>query len=288
MRVAAESGVVPWRQVALFTVIAYALTWGWDGIWVAPHLGSLLTAPTTPADPTAVFGNRLNHLPAMFGPLVAAVAMRLWVSREGLRWSLGLRQSWQAYAVALAAPIAFLAVVALAMVATGLARFAPPGEPFTIAVVGLLAVLLGLESVLGLGEEYGWRGYLLPRLMPLGEVPATLVLGIIWGLWHLPVLVSGVILGGHSLWLVVPIHLGVVMLSAFPYTWLAKATGYSPVLAASFHGSTNWGQQRLFGVLVLGNLLAGIVVIGFGWLMVIVVVYGIRRFGPRRRAGAAR
>ena len=35
-------------------------------------------------------------------------------------------------------------------------------------------------------KELGWRGYLLPKLMPLGEKKALLISGLIWGLWHAP------------------------------------------------------------------------------------------------------
>lgn len=38
----------------------------------------------------------------------------------------------------------------------------------------------------GLGEEFGWRGCLLPRLLPLGVWPALISLGLIWWAWHLP------------------------------------------------------------------------------------------------------
>jgi membrane protease YdiL (CAAX protease family) len=242
--------------------------------------------PATPTDATVVYGNQLNALPGMFGPLLAAVAMRLWISREGLGWSLGLRQSWRAYAVAVAAPIALVAVVGLVLFATGLARLAPPSQALALALAGILLVLLVLESIVGFGEEYGWRGYLLPRLMPLGEVPATLVIGVIWALWHLPALISGVLLGGYSLWLIVPIHLSVVVVSSFPYTWLARATGYSPVIAAIFHGSTNWVQQRFMEFLVVGNLLAGVAAIGVGWLIVVVAFYGFRWFRASARTAA--
>jgi membrane protease YdiL (CAAX protease family) len=36
-----------------------------------------------------------------------------------------------------------------------------------------------------------WRGYLLPRLLPLGEIKATLIVAIIWAMWHLPILLIG-------------------------------------------------------------------------------------------------
>lgn len=264
-------GRVPWREVASFTSIAYGLTWAWTGIWIVPRLAGLLAAPATPSDATVVFGNPVNHLPGMFGPLLAAIAMRLWISRDGLRGSLRLRCSWRHYAVALFAPMLVVAIAGLAMVQTGFAQFARSGGGLL-----LVAVLVVPESLLGVGEEYGWRGYLLPRLLPLGEGRATLLLGIIWGLWHLPFVVSGVLLGGYSLGLAVPIHLMAIALLAFPFTWLAQATRFSPAAAAVFHGSINWAQQRLIGVLVIGNLLAAIAAINLAWLLVILLVYGHR------------
>jgi membrane protease YdiL (CAAX protease family) len=225
--------------------MAYGFTWGWNAIWILPQLGTLLTAPTTPRDPTPVYGNLINFLPGMFGPMLAAIVMRLAISRDGMAGSLGFRQQWRFYAVAVVAPMLFVVAVAAAIVVAGLGRVVAPAEPLTMAIVAPLALLLALESLLGFGEEYGWRGYLLPRLLPLGEVPATILLGLVWGLWHLPVLVAGVILGGHSLPLIVTIHLAAVVLAGFPYTWLAQRTGYSPILAGIFHGSSNWAAQRL-------------------------------------------
>jgi membrane protease YdiL (CAAX protease family) len=39
-----------------------------------------------------------------------------------------------------------------------------------------------------LGEEFGWRGYLLPRLRVLGDTKAILISGIVWAVWHLPII----------------------------------------------------------------------------------------------------
>lgn len=41
------------------------------------------------------------------------------------------------------------------------------------------------------GEEWGWRGYLLPQLLPLGQWPALLISGAIWGFWHAPIILLG-------------------------------------------------------------------------------------------------
>ncbi|MFF4987363.1 CPBP family intramembrane glutamic endopeptidase [Streptosporangium saharense] len=56
-----------------------------------------------------------------------------------------------------------------------------------------LAVLVAplVNSIPAFGEEWGWRGWLLPRLMPLGTWRAVLVSGVIWGAWHAPLTLRG-------------------------------------------------------------------------------------------------
>ena len=142
---AATPARVPWREVVTFCVLAYAFTWAWDAIWVAPRLGALLAAPTTPTDGIAVFGNVLYHLPAMFGPGLAALVMRL-VTRAGVRGSAGLRRSWRLYLIALLAPIAFLSTAAALLTLAGQASLVPPAEPLTLLLVPLLACCSGWRS----------------------------------------------------------------------------------------------------------------------------------------------
>jgi uncharacterized protein len=57
----------------------------------------------------------------------------------------------------------------------------------------ILAILTAplLNALPTFGEEFGWRGYLLPKLMPLGGAKAILLSGIIWGVWHWPVILMG-------------------------------------------------------------------------------------------------
>ncbi len=67
-------------------------------------------------------------------------------------------------------------------------------SPWMVVIIQLVAgVLIApiLNSFATFGEEFGWRGYLLPKLMPLGGRKAMLLIGIIWGVWHWPVIFMG-------------------------------------------------------------------------------------------------
>lgn len=84
-------------------------------------------------------------------------------------------------AVLLPALITLIAVLVVAT--TGSGHFgSETDEPLWSAIPALVAVTL----LMVFGEEYGWRGYLVPKLLPLGEVRASLIVGVIWGVWHFP------------------------------------------------------------------------------------------------------
>jgi len=260
--------------------LAYGFTWAWQGIKVFPHLGELLTATKTPTDSTLIFGNVLYPIVGMFGPMLAAIFMRLVVSREGLRGSLGFRQPLRYYLRSVFIPILFLIVISLVLVLIGQARFALPVEKIPLFVLPVWVLLLIPECIVAFGEEYGWRGYLQPRLMPLGEIRGSLIIGVIWSLWHLPVLLAGLLYGGNTPWLVLLIFVFTVTMSTFAYTWLAKASHYSTILASIFHGSSNWFANRLTTFLVSGNLLSLGLAMGVGWLLIVFVVYGVFKRSP--------
>ncbi len=62
-----------------------------------------------------------------------------------------------------------------------------------VALQAVQALLLAplLNALFTFGEEFGWRAYLLQKLMPLGGKKAVLILGVIWGVWHWPVILMG-------------------------------------------------------------------------------------------------
>jgi membrane protease YdiL (CAAX protease family) len=74
------------------------------------------------------------------------------------------------------------------------------------------------------GEEWGWRGYLLPRLLPLGQWPALLISGVIWGLWHAPIILLGYNYPNHLAtgWLLM---VGFCVVWGVIFGWSRLATG---------------------------------------------------------------
>ena len=67
-------------------------------------------------------------------------------------------------------------------------------SPWAIVILQTIQALLFsplLNAISTFGEEFGWRGYLLPKLRPLGQRKAVLLSGLIWGVWHWPVILMG-------------------------------------------------------------------------------------------------
>lgn len=128
------------------------------------------------------------------------------------------------------------------MIRTAMESAAGGGEVpvgMVILLQSLLAVTLApfFNILFTMGEELGWRGYLLPQLLPLGQWKAVLLSGVIWGVWHAPVIVQGHNYPGYPI-------LGVFMmivfcvLLGFIISWMYLNTK-SPWVAALAHGSVN-------------------------------------------------
>jgi membrane protease YdiL (CAAX protease family) len=77
--------------------------------------------------------------------------------------------------------------------ATAAGRSVPISPPLFIIIQIVQAIILAplINGLATLGEEFGWRAYLLPRLMPLDGRKAMVLLGVIWGVWHWPVIAMG-------------------------------------------------------------------------------------------------
>jgi membrane protease YdiL (CAAX protease family) len=121
---------------------------------------------------------------------------------------------------------------------------AAPGEadvPPMVIVLSqmLLALTLGplINVLFTMGEELGWRGFLLPHLLPLGQWKAVILSGVIWGVWHAPAIAQGHNYPGYPI-------LGIFMMIIFCVllgiiiSWLYINTK-SPWVAALAHGAVN-------------------------------------------------
>ena len=123
-----------------------------------------------------------------------------------------------------------------------------------------LSIIVGptINGLFGFGEEFGWRGYLLPKLMPLGKVRAYILLGVIWGLWHAPLILVGFNYPGYPV-------LGIIAMMGFMTAvgiYLNEMTlrHRSSILAGSIHGALNGQGYGIWGILFpsVNPLLGGV------------------------------
>jgi len=176
-----------------------------------------------------------------FGPSLAALVvvastrplggLRAWLSRC-LEWRIGW--GWCAFALLLPLIVMLLAA-GLHIALGGDIATSPASGHLLMTVVNLpLVLLLGGP----LGEEFGWRGYALPVLQDrLGWRTGSLVLGLVWGVWHLPLF----FIDGTAQ---ARIPLALFMLSAVAmsvvFVWLINYTAGSLVAALLFHTAINF------------------------------------------------
>lgn len=107
---------------------------------------------------------------------------------------------------------------------------------FQFLIIGLVANLT-FPIIMMLGEEYGWRSYLLPKLLPMGFWKANIIMGVIWGLWHAPVILMGYNYGMYA-WtgVVLFVLVTTIMGTLFNYMYVR---GNSVLLVAVGHGWFN-------------------------------------------------
>lgn len=260
---------VNWTDVLLFVVLAFGISWL---IWLG--LGAL----GVPFTIRAAIG--------MFGPALAAVLVRL-LRKEGFA-DAGLRLvgkgyrggGWMYLAAYLSMPLLLAAGILLSLL-IGYQHWAfsqnlqasaqaitetlhkagtalPNGmtaEQLALLNVVISTVLsftlaIPFNMIFTFGEEFGWRGFLLMRLAPMGGVWAAILTGVIWGLWHAPVIVfdsynyPGYPVWGVLMMVVFTVPLGVI------FAWLRFRSGsvWPSTLA---HAAIN--AQAAFGLLLLSS-----------------------------------
>jgi membrane protease YdiL (CAAX protease family) len=187
---------------------------------------------------------------SMFTPLTAVMLMFFVVTRDGYSragWlSLGLhRPGLQSWGLAILLPLLAIGGAYGATWAIGVGQPSMPGGQELLAIPFKLLTSIVLGALLGaLGEEVGWRGYLLPHLMSLGRTRAMLVTGFLHGIWHLPVmLLTPFYHGLGNPFIVVPLFLLSITIAGVFYGYLRLTTN-SIWPAAIAHRAVNtfWDQ----------------------------------------------
>ena len=208
------------HPLVVFFVLAYVLTW--------PLIPLVSVSP-------------LWGFPALFGPALAAIIVAVVTDgAPGLRDLLGRLVRWRVearwYAVVLGLP------VVLALIAAGLHLLLGPQ---TSVDFGALSVLNFVVFILIVGEELGWRGYALPRLLAERSVlAASLILGALWGAWHLPTFfVPGAPQYG------LPFSAFVLLTMAYSVVigWVYVHARGSVLIATLLHGAINLSQGFFLG-----------------------------------------
>jgi membrane protease YdiL (CAAX protease family) len=222
------------RRLTAFVLLTYGIAWG---IWIP----LVIAGPSVPSQ-LALVG---TFAPAMAALLLARSGRRSWLG--GVLRTPGLHR--RSYLEALVLPVVLALVAAgIAGVVLGVAvpvgGVIPAGLPAPIAIVALAPVFASLLVIGGpLGEEPGWRGYLLPSLQArLGPSTASLVVGIVWAGWHAPLFLLAGTTQSHLP--VLAFVLWVVSLS-FVFTWLCNRRGRSVALAVLLHASVNFAGAIL-------------------------------------------
>lgn len=243
-----------WRGLGWFVGLSVGLGW----LCCAP----LWLSETGLANPLAL----PLMLAMMFTPALATLIVTRWISPppvgivkatglgigKGRRWGWHWLFAWTVPGLIMVISPFFSALFGVYDLDLSLSGFrallnaAGAGEalanislwPIVIAQLGV-ALVVGplLNAAPVFGEEWGWRGYLLPQLLPLGQWPALIISGVIWGVWHAPIILLGYNYPTNP-------ALGVVMMTVFCVLvgiilgWTRLATG-SVWPAVIGHGSIN-------------------------------------------------
>lgn len=212
------------HPVGAFFAATLAISWGlWTLAFVGLGGGETFT--------------RVMMIPGAFGPALAG-ALVTYLRGESLRtWAAGI-VDWRVpprwYLLALGIPaLAALGASALYLWGGGVVSTARLSR-----MLPAVPILLLVNAVLGGGnEEPGWRGFALPHLTPqYGAFASSLIIGIVWAVWHLPLFLMGAprLLSGS-----LPLYTVLVVAFSVLLTWMYESTGGSVLLAVLFHGAIN-------------------------------------------------
>jgi uncharacterized protein len=237
-----------WKKIAVFYGLTLFFSNVFNGLII--HAGKLDA------------GNLIYVTGAMWSPGLAALATkRIFgepIAQLPWKWG-GARYAWLAYLIPLGytLPVYLItwltplgAIVGDDFVTRTATEFGLAGWPkaVTLPLFVLLTATLGLigKTSRALGEEIGWRGFLVPELNKVvGFTGVGLISGLMWAVYHVPVLVFADYNNGAPAWFSLTCFTLMVVADSFIMAWLTlRSNSLWP--AAIFHGSHNLFIQSIF------------------------------------------
>lgn len=217
-------------SVALFLAVSFAWTWALELVGRSRQTGKPTLEALGPWLIIASFGPSVGALTAVIREHGRG-GVRLLAARLG-----PLRQKWRVwlYASYVLVPAAFLALLA----------FSPGHTRDAVSEGALLAFvpLVGLFSVIGgpLGEEFGWRGVLLPTMLRrTSPLTAAVIVGVIWALWHAPLWTFSDFIVSLGATTFVPLYVISLVAMSIVMTVLHIRSSSSVLVAMLAHGGFN-------------------------------------------------
>lgn len=224
------------KSLVTFFILTYILSWAF---WIPEALAARGVPLPTPV--TQFLTSPFN--PAAFGPLIAAFALTLYSTGwqgvgQWLRQTLHVRfgKGWLGWVLVL--PLLLFGGGIVGTILLGVTPFDPAilsNPPY--ALIGFLVIFFTAGP---LQEELGWRGYALPRLLQgRSALSASVILGILWWLWHLPlVTIPGKFMTNEP-WLYLLLAVEIVLTSIL-MTRVYLQTRGSVLATMLFHAAMNW------------------------------------------------
>jgi membrane protease YdiL (CAAX protease family) len=238
-----------------------------------------------------VFG--LMWCPALAGMLTLRLNGRS-IAELGWKWGENKYQVRSWYIPLLYASVAYAIVWIFRLGAFGNPEFYDSlaksmhlgGPPWISVVLGI--VLIGTYGLVrsvcsALGEEIGWRGFLVPELSKTTSFTATsLISGVVWSLWHYPILIYGDYNAGTPTWYGLTCFTVLVIAISFVFAWMRLKSG-SLWTGAILHGSHNLYIQGIFTPLTRNTGKTAWFIDEFGCVLPLVTIAFAIYFWSKRR-----
>lgn len=190
----------------------------------------------------------------MFFPAIVAIIFNM-LGRKSFRSMFSCvtaKPNLKSMVFGIGYPLLFIAICAIAALLTGSGYFNPAslnGSSFAAVLITSIILIL-VNLIPAFGEEYGWRGYLLPRLTrSMGKTTATIIVGIAWALFHFPIvylLASTTGIGNPLLVAVVQACAAFLFSFSFSYSYYLSGS----IIPVMFYHST-W---NVVNTLILGDI----------------------------------